>query len=283
MKTLFQASLLFCSAATAVAQPQLLSLDWKNSSVLGGTAVTLDGTSVLKIENTSSVPLTVRLMTVSNPPVAKQIYAVTGQVKYENVQGDGYLEMWNYFPPTKPGRTEGRYFSRTLGDSGDMGKIRGTSGWRKFSLPFDGMGASGPPTRLEVNLVLPGSGKVYLRPMAVWEPAAGWWSARQGGWIGGIGGSVIGCSGALIGILASLGKARRFVLAVTKLFIVLGILLVLAGVLAVTHLQPYAVYYPLLLGGVICAAVFGANLRTVRKRYSDLEIRRMASIDAMGS
>lgn len=291
MKTLVHASLSFCLMATATAQTQLLGFDWKNSTVPGGTVITQDGTSVLKIENTSGLPLTVRLMTVSNPPVTAQFYSIVGDIKYANVQGDGYLEMWNYFPNGNAALPEEQYFSRTLGVSGEMGKISGTCDWRRFSLPFDRTGASSPPKRLEINLVLPGNGTVYLRPMSLSEAAssspsktsAGWWSEGQAGLIGGIGGSVIGCFGALLGTLCGFGKARRFVLTTTKILSALGVLLALAGIVALVQKQPYAVYYPLLLGGFICAPVFGVNLRTVRKRYDDLEIRRMTSIDAMRS
>ncbi|MGA3284697.1 MAG: hypothetical protein ABSD57_09600 [Verrucomicrobiota bacterium] len=111
----------------------------------------------------------------------------------------------------------------------------------------------------------------------------GWWSAKQGGMIGGIGGSVIGCFGGLLGCLAGRGKARRFVLAMTKIFIVLGSLLTIAGLAAVALKQPYAVWYVLLLPGIILTSVFGATLRSIQRRYDDLEIRRMASIDAMRS
>lgn len=111
----------------------------------------------------------------------------------------------------------------------------------------------------------------------------GWWSAKQGGTIGGIGGGVIGCFGGLLGGLAGMGKARKFVLAMTKIFIVLGIFLTIAGLLAVVLRQPYAVWYTLLLPGVILTSVFWAGLLPIKRRYDDLEIRRMTSMDAMGS
>ena len=284
MKTLLHACLLFCSVATAVAQVQLFGFDWKNSPPAGATIVMQDGKSALKIENTNAAPLTVRLMIVTNPPVAEMLYAITGEVKYENVGGSGYLEMWNFFAPAQPGEAEGKYFSRTLGDAGEMAKISGTSDWRKFMLLFDRTGASEPPTRLEINLVLPGSGTVYLRAAKLEKPqSASWWSPRQAGLIGGIGGSVIGCFGALLGLLASKGNARNFVLTTMKTFIALGILLTLAGFVAVVSKQPYAVWYPLLLLGVILTLVISLNLPAIQRRYDELEIRRMASVDAMGS
>ena len=90
------------------------------------------------------------------------LYAVSGEIKYENVSSDGYLEMWSVFPPAHSGLPEERYFSRTLGESGPSGKISGTSSWREFSLPFNRTGASNPPTRLELNIYLPGRGVVFI-------------------------------------------------------------------------------------------------------------------------
>lgn len=263
--------------------------------------VTLDGQSVYKFQNTNDTPLQVKLLEIANPRLSTTAYAITGQVKYDNVQGTGYLEMWNYFPPLRPGMPEGQYFSRTLGESGEMGKISGTCDWRDFTLPFDPTGESSPPTRLEINLILPGRGTVYLTPVKLVKYSGplfesnfskgssssrtspgGWWSTRQSAIVGGIGGSLFGCFGALIGGLAGSGKARRFVLATTRLFTAFGVLLTIAGIIAVLCKQPYAVWWPLILLGVISALVCGANLNPIKKRYENLEIRRMASMDATG-
>jgi len=285
MKKLFPISLCLWFVSSAAAQQAWHEYDWKNlqqqHALLSGEVVVVAGAPVLKIENTNDAPVTFHLCKISNPPVASLTYAVAGQVKYENVQGDGYLEMWNVFAPRQPGAAEAQFFSRTLGDAGDMGKITGTSDWRTFVLPFYRTGTAGPPTRLEINLFLPGHGTVYLQPMKLTDAVSGWWSAKQGGLIGGIGGTVIGCFGALIGCLAGMGKARKFVLTATKVFIGLGILLTGAGLVAVVVKQPYAVWYLLLLTGVILTSVFGANLRSIRKRYDDLEMRRMTAMDAM--
>jgi hypothetical protein len=125
----------------------------------------------LKIENTRDAPLGVFLFTIDNPPITAKGYALTGEIKYENVQGDGYLEMWNHFPPEK-------YFSRTLGPAGldPMSKITGTSNWRSFLLPFNRTGTTGAPARLEINILLPGRGVVFLGPMKLVQPG----SARRG-------------------------------------------------------------------------------------------------------
>jgi hypothetical protein len=281
MKTLLYPGLMLGLLVIGTAQAQMIGLDWK-SAPPEAVVVTLDGARVLKIENTNHAPLTVRLMTLTNPPVTETMYSVAGEVKYEGVQGAGYLEMWSCFPPQKPSGAEDKYFSRTLADSGEMGKISGSSDWRKFLLPFDRTGASNAPTRLEINLVLPDSGTVYVRAAKARALVRYWWSSPgQVGMIGGIGGGIAGCLGALIGILSGLGRARRLVLALAVSLCGLGVVSLIAGLVAVTQHQPYMVYYPLLLGGVILSAVCGFNLPVLKKRYDDLEMRRMASADAL--
>jgi len=39
------------------------------------------------------------------------------------------------------------------------------------------------------------------------------------------------------------------------------------------------VYYPLLLGGGITALIFGANYRSVRHRFQQIELRKMQATD----
>jgi hypothetical protein len=296
MKLLVSAILLLGCVSRPSAQQELAEYDWERvaqeSPVAHAQVVSLDGHATLKIINTNDTPLQVALLTISNPPVSSLRYAVLGRIKYENVRGDGYLEMWNCFPPLKPGLPEGQYFSRTLGVSGEMGKISGTSDWRKFTLPFDRTGASGPPTHLDLNLFLSGRGTVYLGSLRLVEYPGGagpsgpgigrsqaWWSSRQSGLIGGILGSFAGILGGVLGCLAGSGKARRFVLLTHKSMIALGWILLAFGIVAVANGQPYHVWYPLLLGGGLATVIFWALLPIVRKRYNDLELRRIASVD----
>ena len=50
-----------------------------------------------------------------------------------------------------------------------MAKLKGTSDWRAFLLPFNAEGAKGKPTKLVINVVLPGKGTVYLRGLVLSE------------------------------------------------------------------------------------------------------------------
>ena len=158
------------STQSARSARTIVEFDWQKLDEAGrllvGTRLNMDGRTVLKIENTNDAPLQLTLFKMENPPIQSAAYAVLGEIKYDNVQGSGYLEMWNYFPPVSPGLPEGQYFSRTLGEagSGPMGRISGTASWRPFALPFDRTGLTNLPTRLEINIFLPGRGVVWLGP-----------------------------------------------------------------------------------------------------------------------
>jgi hypothetical protein len=216
--------------------------------------------------------------------VTATVWAVTGEVRYEGVEGQGYLEMWNFFPDG------GRYFSRTLGQVGPMASLTGSSGWRRICLPFSSRPGFPPPVALQVNVVLPGKGKVDIGPLRLSQFAPGedplaaasgaWWSNRQAGWIGGIGGSVLGLLGVVIGWLGGRSKGSGVVLPLTAALAVIGGVLFLVGVAALALAQPYEVWYPLLLAGGILAAVTSTSYFKLRGRYRDIELRRIQSFDS---
>jgi predicted Ser/Thr protein kinase len=150
----------------AMVEQVIVQYDWQDLAregrLLGGVPVEVDGRSALRIENTNNAPLQLALYKIENPPITSQRFAVSGEIQYENVEGDGYLEMWSQFEK-EPRATEGLFFSRTLDASGPMGKISGTSSWRAFTLPFR-QSRDASPYRLHVNVVLPGRGVVYIGP-----------------------------------------------------------------------------------------------------------------------
>ena len=275
-------SLLFAAGAVpALAQELTWDALQKEQRVAAGTVLPPEpGSSFhrLRIDGTGQATA-VTVLTIEQPPVQGPRYAITGQVRYDAVEGTGYLELWNYFPGG------GQYFSRTLGDAGPMMKLQGSSGWRSFALPFDATGAP-PPTRLVVNVVLPGRGAVYLGPLQfVASPSLDVAGAtertldRTMGQLGGIAGGVVGSIGALIGVLTSLGRGRRFVDLTAKALVVAGTASFIGGLVAVARSQPYALYYPLLLGGFIAAVIPLGLLPSIRKRYQDIELRRMRAHD----
>jgi hypothetical protein len=232
--------------------------------------------SSLKIEGRSGTPVTVAI--IERPAIKGPRYAVIGRVRYQGVEGTGYLEMWNHLP------NGSQYFSRTLADVGPMMKLQGSSEWRQFTLPFDATGAP-PPTRLVVNVVLPGGGVVYLGPLQLVDGIPGADGAsvssldRAAGLLGGVAGGLVGCVGALIGVLVSRGRARRFVTIAIASLAIGGIVAFAAGVVALSRSQSYAVYYPLMLIGFL-ATVVPLSLRpSIRRRYEEIEVQRMRAHD----
>lgn len=238
----------------------------------------------LKLENASAQPRTFKLFILPQPGITSPSYAINGKLKYEGVEGTGYLEMLNHFPDGKV------YFTKTLSVFGEMRSIQGSSDWRAYSLPFYVRDESGwladRPVKLEMNLVLPGKGTVYIRSIQLVMPAAGesqtgaWWGARASGLMGGVFGGIMGLLGAMTGILASRGKARGFVLSVYWGLLGVGLCLLAVGVFAVIRHQPYAVYYTLLFTGGLMSVLSLLLMPVVRRRYQDLELRRMSAADA---
>ena len=255
--------------ATSAGAATPVVVDWDRTPPLSGTVVN----SRVRIESPSGGG-TFPLAVIDHPPVDGAGYAIWGKIRYTGVQGAGYLEMWSVFPG-------GRYFSRTMETEGPVARMTGNSGWRTFEIPFriqDGV----PPSRLEVNLILPGAGTVWidsLQLVAGLAEGSGWWSGRTAGLIGGIGGTVIGMLGALLGTLTSRRRARGLVLGAMLILTVVGAGLILVGGVAVLLKQPYAVYFPLLLGGSILAMVFWSGRRTARRSFEDAELRKMRALD----
>jgi hypothetical protein len=294
MKHMLSLAALLLLAANVRGQQTLKEFKWRDLAeqgrLRGAVPVSVDGREALKIENTNDTPLQVTLLTITNPPITAVLYGLVGEIRYDSVQGDSYLEMWNYFPSKKRGGPEEGYFSKTLDESGEMGKISGTSDWRKFELPFDRTGAPKPPSRLQVNLILKGRGTVYIGPVKLVQfPGAkpmrsesqdSWWSDQTAGWVGGGGGVIIGSLSGLCGWLAIRGKARGFVTTTFSAFTVLGAASGVAAIVAVAMQQPYGVWFPLVLGAVILLPVCPAALREYQRKYEELELRRMESMDA---
>ena len=283
------------AATRAVSTPLVRDITWEAH---GDSAFPVPATEPGQKHELLKVigPATARVLVIDNPGLAHHTYAIVGRVKYENIKGTAYLEMWNTFPDG------GAFFSRTLSRGGPMGSLNGSSDWRPFLLPFYGTPGK-LPSRLEVNVVLPEGGVVYLEPAQLVQnlqegtglpkghtlpPAAGgaagfmnaWWGDRGGGWFGAIAGSTLGTLGAVIGVLAGRGKARQTVFALLVAMCAIGGVSLILGIVAVAIGQPHAVYYPLLLCGAVATVLPLVQLPALRRRYEALELRRMSALDA---
>ncbi len=111
-----------------------------------------------------------------------------------------------------------------------------------------------------------------------WSMASGWGSIERmvvrsnRGWIGGIFGTLFGIGGGVVGWLTQHGKGRLFVHLFWGLGLCVGIVSLVAGVLAIACQQPYGVWYPLALIGVLATTLSIAG-----------SFNRIASICATGT
>ena len=98
--------------------------------------------------------------------------------------------------------------------------------------------------------------------------------------LGALVGSAVGILGALVAWLGSAGRAKTFVLGTLRGLGWFGVGVLLVGIVAFFSGQPYAVYYPPALLGVICAALGFSLPRSVTRRYEERKLRRMQALDA---
>ena len=252
--------------------------------------------SVCEIVNATSTPLRRTLLTIQAPTITADFYRLDGEIRYSDVEGDSYLEMWSTFPPAKPGGTERSFFSRTLASENQMGKLHGTSDWRAFVLPFDATGAGAHPTRLTVNLVLAGKGTVAIGGIKLWQtgssatgPAPGNPEViAGGGWLLPL--SLVACLG-FGGLIVSLIVTGEWMAAQGRDQMVAQTLGVLTCSFSVSMLvigiwlrqaQPLALLWvPWLAAGSLGTIVPLLRLFTLRKRYHAKEVRRMTAFDAL--
>jgi hypothetical protein len=261
----------FTLSSTVAAQEPVMEISWATRAPASGQVV--DGNALVSADQSGGL---FPLIAVDAPDLGRVGFSVRGRVRYSDVAGSGYLEMWSVFADG------GRYFSRTLGTEGPMAVVTGTSDWRPFELPFF-LEGSAPPSRLEINVVLPGSGTVEIGPLEVVRLAeagsGAWLPDRAVGVVGAALGSAIGLLGALVGVLVSRNRGRGFVLPVMTAASVLGGVLIAASVAAIPAGQPPGVVFLLFVPGVILATAFGASLPRVRRAYAEAELRRMRAMD----
>lgn len=161
------------------------TIAWEAAAAPAGAVVQpkgLDGAAVLFLRKTETAPMNLPLWS-AQPGLHAKCYALHGRMKYRDVPGSGYLELWNEFSPETPGQPAPKYFSRTLAESGPLGKIAGSSDWRTVWVPFDATQSKTLPSKLTLNLVLPGPGEVTLSKLELFEfaDAGAMWAAVGSG------------------------------------------------------------------------------------------------------
>jgi hypothetical protein len=248
------------------------------------------GTVKLRIDGVADGGETVLLFEIEEPGITRSSYALVGEVRYENVEGEGYLETLNYFVTEKEGAAaRERYFSRTLSDGGTMGKVSGDSDWRPFLLPFHvGKGSDRHPDKIALNLHLPGEGLVEIREVRLVDGRSGmgsmyfeggWWSHRATGLWGAIGGALFGIWGCLARLCAGRGKYLAFTRFTFVAWACIGVPFMIVGLVAAAQGQPFHVFFfPIFFGGLM-SGVGGWELVKFREMETKLELRKMQAAD----
>jgi hypothetical protein len=253
-------------------------------NLIEGRVVQDGGPAYLRVGESEEGGGTFTVLRFGHPGISAPSYALTGQVRYQGVAGEGYLEMWNHFPGDQA------FFSRTLSPSGPLQALSGSSAWRPFLLPFT-KGDTEGPEKLVVNVVLPEGGQVDLRdlrllqypggraPALLGGPRDGWWGDRTGGRIGAVAGLSLGLLFPAIAFLLHAGWAPRATRAVTLLLQLAGDACLVIGLVALSTGQPYAVYYPLLLVGFLTALLSIVMLFRGRRLQALREVQRLEAMN----
>lgn len=152
--------LLLISTAAALADREL---SWPAADKLPKNAKLHAAGKVAKeavVEVKGPADEAVQILEVADPMVPGHRYMLKGKVKYVGVAKDAYVEMWSHFADDKA------YFTRTLSEQGPTAKIQGDSDWREIALPFLSK-EDYLPTKLVVNVVVPGEGTIYLTTLTL--------------------------------------------------------------------------------------------------------------------
>jgi len=241
---------------------------------IAGREVGRDGVLTPRIAEVvgGTEPTTTPILVIEGPRVEGSAYQIAGTVEYSDVQGDGYLEMGSTF-------AEGpEYFTRTLDPSGVLGKLSGTSSARPFALPIRLTADAPAPTRLELNVVLPGPGRVKLSDLhfssgiTLAAAPGAWWSPRAARKIAGAGGAAVVVAAATIAVLCAFGSSQRLAEALLSALFALSGAGFVAGGAGLATRQPREVWLPLLLMGLL-AALLPISLRgQVRRRFARIQL-----------
>ena len=244
-----------------------------------------ENSAVLVVDGAAIEAASIPLIRIDNPEITKSSYCLSGLIRYENVSEPGYLEMWNHF-----GESEA-YFTRTISESGPMGKIVGSSKWREVKLPFlINSEKEMRPNSLEVNLVLPKGGKVWLSNLTLIEtdsPAGfslGSSVPGMAGMICGILGAIFGCFGGLYGWSRSTGRWWSVMKFFPKFCYLCGAIALVSASISYANGWSWEITYAAALFGVIIIFAVAGNewyYRQLPREANPLaEERRMRSLDA---
>jgi hypothetical protein len=212
---------------------------------------------------------TVTVLTLDGPAVRSDAFAVRGQVRYTDVAKPGHLQLVATFPD---GSQE---TSRATAPFGPMGQLKGTSDWREFMLASLGQHPKQRPTRIEVSVVLPGGGTVYLGRASLVEGLAnrrprdvGWMEPTRLRLAAGVLAGLLAVYGVITLLLARRRAARALVVSMTVLVTALSCAAVGCAWAAMLGADEREPLYPLALVGMLGIAMCFGMLRLIKRRYA---------------
>lgn len=230
----------FVGLGAARAETPVLEVKWndlaaqeklQNGKLLAG----IEG-GALRVETGPDGPHNVVVLEIDAPPLSGPRWRLEGRMRYQNVESEGHLILIS--------KLEGRdYTTKTVAYEGPIGKITGSSDWRRFALPFRLTDQKGPPEKLTLQVFLPGSGIVDLSPVQLYAdfddelvanlgPRIGW---NQGtmGMAAGLFGGLLGLIGAILGLLNATKQSLRLIWGIHKTAMGLCLAAALTGAFAI--------------------------------------------------
>lgn len=216
------------------------------------------------------------------------VYALQLDVEFQVTSSPAYFEMWTTLS------NGGRFFSKTLSSSGPTSHLLGAKSHHEVLVPASIKGSEVKATHCDLSLVLPGGGSVKIHRARMLDVPAGfrligmtpgqWYPGWMGGVIGAIFGVLCGCLGAFYGYAWRTGTAwNAMQYFPTAMGMMSGVILI-AGVVALVVKQPYHVWYPLMLVGVLgvvlAPTIRWQTMKQVSQNLGSFEDRRMQAMDA---
>ena len=170
------------------------------------------------------------------------------------------------------GDNKGTYFSRDIDNS-----LSGTKPWGKRETPFF-LKEGQKPSKIQLGIRFEGPGIIWIddaRLTKVFMKSSSGEEPSWGGIFGSIFGVTVGLWGAIVGIMGSKGKARGFVIGSSYALVGICALLFIAGGTMFFIGSDFSFWYPPVLCGFIGAAIIGFNIPGIKRRYIDIETRKL--------
>jgi hypothetical protein len=165
--------------------------------------------------------------------------------------------------------------SRANAAFGPAGGMTGTSPWRRFVLASGDAHHGETPARIEISVVLPKGGTVYLGTANLVEGMANhrrrptsWLEAPRVGTLAGALGGVVVFYGIAAGFLASRGRGKRLVIGLTVLVMALSGAALGCAVAGMVGNPSRDALYPLALVGALGIALCGVMLKLIKRKYA---------------